>query len=113
VLALQSGDDTLELRDIARYMHVDIQGAQKWRSKSLPYIRAGVRVPCTPMMLPEPDDVVGNKPIWWERTIVRWGMWTGRITPDGQVTAFKPGRGSRPRPSRGGAGAPVAVVREQ
>lgn len=98
ILALQDDRTWWAQANIAAYLGVDTQAVQKWRSHALAYIKRDLPVPCTAMLLPEPDEIVDGKPMWLRGTIVRWGMWTGRVAPDGTPGQFKPGRKSRLRP---------------
>lgn len=41
---------------------------------------------------PEPDELVGSKALWRWKTILDWGIETGRLTPKGQKIRLKGGR---------------------
>jgi hypothetical protein len=63
--------ENMTMNDIAKYLNVGYQHVRRMRTSSVGLL----------CRLPEPKLMVGNKPIWDKKDIMRWALETGRIHP--------------------------------
>lgn len=69
--SMEEPPEKMTMSDIAKYLNVGYQHVRRMRTSSVGLL-------CT---LPEPNLMIGNKPVWNREDIKRWALETGRIHP--------------------------------